>query len=842
MRAVKSYPLKLAIPLFLSLTFVIFWMAVTWRSYLDENENIIAASVQSIRHDMSALQREVEQDLGSRDTARASVRAARALLLRGVSAHYSTLVAIDDTGAIIYATEFDMVGKPAVESLVDFEIHKSVWVRGNNRERIYIYAEQDKIISYFPLALERRQGEIRPSRVGLLYLVYDYSLDRRAILNSAWQSSLPVGLGLILMMLVVIIFLNRSVSRPIAYLMDIMGDLSQQDNDERCQVSGSGEFYRLANAYNHMADKLKQRFEKQQQAERETLEKKQLFRDILESTAEAIYGVDLEGNCTFANPACVRILGYRDADELVGQNIHQLIHYDDINDEACSQDSCAIYGVFHTGVGCHIKNDRFWRRDGMSVSVECWSYPLMRGEELTGAVVTFLDSTERKKNEQRILHQAHFDSLTDLPNRFLALDRLSQLLNDAVRNNKRVGVLFLDLDDFKKINDSLGHDIGDRLLVEASLRLRSVIRGDDTVARLGGDEFIILLNNILSAADAQPLAEKLLSAFRKPFRIAGREFMVTVSVGIAIYPEDGTSTTMLLRNADSAMYGAKSQGRNTYSYFTEAMNRELSRRLLLEEQMRGALERGEFEVYYQAKVDIQARRVVGVEALLRWHNDALGSVSPEEFIPVAEQTGLIVPIGKYVLTEALSLASYWHRTYDMEFSVAVNVSPRQFRDADLLSFVENSLRKYDVAAENLELEITEGVLMSGQEFVSELLIKLSDLGVNLAMDDFGTGYSSLSYLRRYPFHVLKIDRSFVHDMTSSQSAKELISATIAMAGALGMVVVAEGVETQEELLTLKEFSCTYAQGYLFSRPVPERELYSTLENSEHFDKIRRKTD
>jgi diguanylate cyclase (GGDEF)-like protein len=402
-------------------------------------------------------------------------------------------------------------------------------------------------------------------------------------------------------------------------------------------------------------------------------------------------------------------------------------------------------------------------------------------------------------------------------------------LNKANRNNEIVAVLFLDLDDFKKINDTLGHHSGDKLLVEAASRLCNAVRSSDTVGRLGGDEFIILLGGLRDAVDVRPVVENVLNEFRKAFRIDGRELIITATVGIAVYPNDGSQAAELLRKADSAMYHAKEQGRNTYSYFTNAMNQEVSRRLALEEQMHGALDRGEFRLSYQPQVDLGNSSMIGVETLLRWYNPVLGEVSSEEFIPIAEQTGLIVPIGQFVLTEALGMAAKWQQRYEQQFKIAVNLSPRQFRDPKLVTTIKDAIHQSGVSNKSLELEITEGVLMSGRAYIHDALSNLSDLGVRIAMDDFGTGYSSLSYLRNYPFDLLKIDRNFINDITVDPADRELVNAAIAMAHGLGLKVVAEGVETREQLVLLSAQGCEFAQGYHFSKPVPADEITEMLE-------------
>ncbi|MEP3589638.1 MAG: bifunctional diguanylate cyclase/phosphodiesterase, partial [Marinobacter sp.] len=324
--------------------------------------------------------------------------------------------------------------------------------------------------------------------------------------------------------------------------------------------------------------------------------------------------------------------------------------------------------------------------------------------------------------------------------------------------------------------------------------------------------------------DAVGTVEKLLGVFREPFTIDGRELILTTSIGVAVFPDNGESATDLLRNADAAMYQSKEAGRNTYSFFTKQMNAMILRRLEIEEQLYGALERGEFEVCYQPKINLRSGRIMGAEALLRWHSSVMGSVSPDEFIPIAEHTGLIVPIGKFVLAQALACLKEWGRASGQEYTMAVNLSPRQFRDQDFIDYVKQSLRTSGVAPERLEFEITEGVLLIGQACVDDILTGLHALGIKLSMDDFGTGYSSLSYLRRYDFDLLKIDRSFVGGITTNKEDRDLVTATIAMAHSLNLEVVAEGVETADQLNVLCKLGCDVAQGYHFSKPIPAREL------------------
>ncbi|MCU7933049.1 MAG: EAL domain-containing protein [Candidatus Thiodiazotropha sp. (ex Codakia rugifera)] len=616
--------------------------------------------------------------------------------------------------------------------------------------------------------------------------------------------------------------LHRLIIRRLALLHSAAGEIAKGDYTERLPVQGGDELCNLAEAFNNMSD---QRY----RAELLQMESEKQVLDLLNSTAEAIYGLDLNGNCTFANPACVRMLGYQSSEELVGLNMHELTHHTRPDGSPYSEKDCPIQNAFVSGTGSHADHEVLWRADGECFPVEYWSYPIRRDNRIMGAVVTFLDITERKQQEEQILRQAHFDALTNLPNRFLTIDRLSQLLLEAKRDHEHVAVLFLDLDDFKKVNDTLGHNIGDKLLVEAALRLRNLVRSGDTVGRLGGDEFIVLLGALQCITDIRPVVENLLKGFRDAFIIDGRELVLTMSAGIAVYPDDGEGPSELLRKADSAMYHSKDQGRNTYSFFTDAMNQEVSRRVALEEQMLGALDRGEFRLCYQPIVAVESRMIVGFEALLRWYNPSLGEVSPEEFIIIAEQNGLILPIGDYVLTEALQMLAKWQHYMDETFSMAINLSPRQFRDPNLVTFIKDAICESGVSYESLRLEITEGVLMSGQAYINDALNELDNLGIGMAMDDFGTGYSSLSYLRRFPFNTLKVDRSFINDLTVDTADRELVSATIAMAHSLGLMVIAEGVETEEQLALLGIDECDYAQGYLFSKPVTPDKMLEILE-------------
>jgi diguanylate cyclase (GGDEF)-like protein len=435
-----------------------------------------------------------------------------------------------------------------------------------------------------------------------------------------------------------------------------------------------------------------------------------------------------------------------------------------------------------------------------------------------------LQVDERRRAEEKLQHQAQYDSLTDLPNRMLALDRLSQAIRTAERTHTHAVLIYLDLDDFKKVNDTLGHQLGDTLLVQAAQRLRHAVRAEDTVARHGGDEFLVILGRLSAPDDSKLIAEKIVRAFAPSFRIGESDVVVSPSLGIAVYPDDGDNPSTLLRNADLAMYEAKEAGRNTYRYFNQQVHDSSLRRLAIEHRLRNALQRDEFELRYQPLVATGTREIIGAEALLRWNSPDYGLVTPDHFIAVAEHTGLIVEIGDWVLRSACVQLRAWRALGWPAFRIAVNVSPRQFRGDRLLASVRDCLAANALPAASLQIEVTEGLLIRNHPEVTATLQALSELGVRLAMDDFGTGYSSLSYLKRFPFHTLKIDREFVRDVASDPDDRALVTATIRMGKGLGLTVVAEGVETEEQFAFLSEHDCDIVQGFLFSKPLPPDEF------------------
>ena len=437
-----------------------------------------------------------------------------------------------------------------------------------------------------------------------------------------------------------------------------------------------------------------------------------------------------------------------------------------------------------------------------------------------------------RKVQQRtseLTYSASYDQLTDLPNRLTIMDRLQQAINDARRRQEKVALLSIDLDDFKSINDAFGHRTGDAVLMELVTRLRTSIGSSDVAGRLGGDQFLVVLQHLSYLSDAVRVAEQILTRLNSEFYTSRREVSLSASIGISVFPEDGEDPETLLKHADAATHFCKEKARGGFSFYSGDLAQQAERRLEVEQHMRGALERNEFQVFFQTKVDAKSRQVVSFEALLRWFNDELGPVSPVEFIPVAEKNGLIEPIGMFVLETALKYLAQWQKRFDPKLTMAVNLSPVQFRSREFIPQVLAVINEAGVAYQALEFEITEGVLMSDSPDIERKLTQLEAMGVTLSMDDFGTGYSSMNYLRKFNFDQLKIDREFIADLTEDESDRKLVAATIAMAHELGMTVVAEGVETEEQSSILASQHCDILQGWLFSKPEAPEKVSAYLE-------------
>ncbi|MDH5512757.1 MAG: EAL domain-containing protein [Gammaproteobacteria bacterium] len=729
------------------------------------------------------------------------------------------------------------------------------------------------------------------------------------------------------------------------------------------------------------------------QAETALRDSREKLDRLLNSMGEGVYEVDTNGNCTFVNRAFLQILGYQNADEVLGQHMHELIHHSHPDGSLYPSSECRMYRAYQIGQITNASDEVFWRKDGAAVPVEYWSRPIMTDGVVTGAMATFIDISERKRQqallsgEKQVLEMlarnsplaelldrlvriyeeqyeggkfgavllldtdgthlrvggapslpdgfrrqidrvitdphagsqesrmrdlvavsdiasdphcdavrdealrhglhtcwstpilsakgaklgafavylrnpahptvadrellersrqlaaiaiekyrdqeslatmAYYDVLTGLPNRVLLLDRLRQAMIEARRHNRLAALLFLDLDRFKNINDTLGHEMGDLMLHKVAQRLQECVRPGDTVARPGGDEFIIVLASVAHVDDVSRVAQKIIDVFSSPFEISGQELFVTCSIGITLYPFDDQDIDALYRNADAAMYHAKDEGGNNFQFYSAEMNAQTLKRLSLENALRHALERDEFRLYYQPQVDVLSDRIIGAEALIRWQHPEWGLVPPLEFIPLAEETGLIVPIGEWVLRTACAQARAWQDAGLVIPRVAVNLSARQFRQPRLLDVIMAALRQTGLAPERLEIELTESLVMRDVDRNIDVLQGLKRMGVAIAIDDFGTGYSSLSYLRRLPIDVIKIDRSFIEHIPDNPDDASVAVAIMALAKSLQLKTVAEGVETSKQLDFLHRHGCDTAQGYYHARPLPAEDFVRFL--------------
>jgi len=443
-------------------------------------------------------------------------------------------------------------------------------------------------------------------------------------------------------------------------------------------------------------------------------------------------------------------------------------------------------------------------------------------------VVTALDITERDEAERKLLHQANYDHLTNLPNRYYMQSYIGSAFARAKRGRSKVSLLFMDLNNFKDINDTLGHGIGDELLKQVAERIRSLLRAVDTAARLGGDEFLVLIEGLVKQEQAEVVIQKIIDSFKSPFYVESHEIYTSASIGISTFPDDGNSVELLMQYADTAMYNAKRDSSRNYCFFSHELREYIDQQLAVKKHLIHAVSKNELSVYYQPKINTRNERIIGAEALIRWHNHELGNIPPDIFIPVAEKYGLIEEIGNWVLETACLEAGRWHEISASPLHVAVNISPRQFRSTAFLDTVRTALTASGLSADSLEIEITENLLIQDTSEPMEILNTLHKMNVTLTLDDFGTGYSSLSYLKQFPIQVLKIDRSFINDMMENQFNMSLVDAIIALAQNLGLQLVAEGVETKAQLEYLRWKNVNAIQGFLFSPPVPAEEFRALI--------------
>lgn len=610
--------------------------------------------------------------------------------------------------------------------------------------------------------------------------------------------------------------------RPLHQLANAAQAFSEGKKEIALPTLPYGEIGALTQAFARMRDKISEREEVMEAEIRRKTAHIQLAQSVIDHTAEGVAVCDAAACFISVNPAFTHITGYT-AEEVTGQSTRLL--------KSDHHDPVFYQNMWETLLRTGTWQGEVWnRRKNGEAYLEWLTINKVRNSDSDAAYVcVFSDITELQRKDERIRHLAYHDALTGLPNRMLLQDRLKHAIVRATRDGMRLAVMFIDLDRFKQVNDTLGHEAGDRLLVATSQRLGDKLRASDTVARIGGDEFVILLEQIGPTANVDELANALIATVSEPLELHGEKVQVGASIGIALYPNDGEDVHALMKHADIAMYAAKTAGRNTSRYFNANMTDAANRRNLLDKHLREAIALNQLALFYQPKACLTSGSVQSVEALLRWHHPERGLIAPDEFIPLAEESNLIVDIGNWVLQQALAQVANWH-SRGIKLGVAVNLSARQLAYDGLVDHVRNLLQAFAIPASALELELTESSMMADIDRARQQLNLLKNLGVRIAIDDFGTGYSSLAHLRRLPVDVIKIDRSFVGKADRDANDAIVVKTILSLAQALGLDVVAEGVETEAQATLLREAGCQTAQGHLLSYPLPADELESWLAN------------
>lgn len=620
-------------------------------------------------------------------------------------------------------------------------------------------------------------------------------------------------------------FVSNSITRPVERLVRNFADAAGGNWDVRSGNDSPDEIGILSRSFNRFMDDLQGmqcNLNTEVAIRQKTEYQRRLFEEVFNNAMEGITITDIEGRIIKANPAFTDITGYR-ADEVLGQS-SRILKSDRHGKE------------FYADMWEKLHNKGYWRGEIWNRRKNGESYPELLSisaikdseDRATHYVAVFHDITEMKSKEEQIRYQAHHDALTGLPNRVLLTDRISMAISRARRNGYGLSLFFLDLDNFKNINDSLGHEAGDRILMQTTKRLAEVFGPQDTLARLGGDEFVILVEGVREELEIISRIESLQAAFTTPFIINDTEVHVTTSLGISTFPGDGEDPGTLIKNADMAMYQAKKEGRNGYHMFRKEMHERARRRFTVENALRQALVSNEFTVYFQPKVDLKSRDIYGFEALVRWVRPDGTVISPGEFIPLAEETGLIVELGKTVMRSACRDMQQIRSATGKKFTVSINLSGRQLKHPEILDDIRKIIGNSECSPSEMEFEITESTLMEDVNSTVEILRQLSKMGFELSIDDFGTGYSSLSYLKKFPINTLKIDRSFIMDITENEEDTSIVRTIINMSRNLNLEVVAEGVETMEQSRKIRELGCLRIQGYLYGKPMPLKELLPYL--------------
>ncbi len=614
-------------------------------------------------------------------------------------------------------------------------------------------------------------------------------------------------------------FFSSRITRPLANIIAAAKAYAKGSRDFTLPLSTSGEIGNLAQTFDDMIQQREQAQEALRDSEKD-------WRRTFDSVSDFVSLLDNDMRIIRANKALADFVGTT-PEELIGRHCYDVFNCPDTIKTSCAYSKTR---KMKESVTEEIDDPQ------LHVPIEVTTSPVFDNKgEIAATVHIAKDITERKRTEERLQYLAHHDSLTKLPNNTLLIDRLDQALARARWHKRLVAVLFLDLDRFKVINDTMGHDIGDQLLKSVADRLLGTVREGDTVSRLGGDEFTIILADVAETSDVTRVVKTIMKVMEKPFELQGGEYFATSSIGISLHPDHADNSKELITYADIAMYYAKEQGRNNYQFYSSTMDAQAPDRLALETKLRHALEREEFLLHYQPIIDLSTGRITGMEALLRWQPHGSELISPIEFIPLLEETGMITIVGEWVLNTACQQNKSWQDQGLPNLRVAVNLSARQFKLQNLVEIVTRALEAADLEARYLELELTESILMEQLEGTMATLKELNAMGIHISIDDFGTGYSSLSYLKRFPINSLKIDRSFIRDIMNDQDDAILTKTIIAMAHNLSITVIAEGVENQEQLALLNKNRCDKMQGYYFSRPLPVEAFTLLLEEGRHLD-------
>jgi len=773
------------------------------------------------------------------------ITAYRALSLRHLTAEeFSAMQQIDDelqhTRQSIFATLPETPGRSLSSTPPDLDRTTGVQDLAN---RLQSYFNESEAAIRLSADFEKESAFILLSRIESEYIpdikeitsqliqheFEETARSRKALMSVASKNliitiAIGVGGGGVLLWIAFIVIHN--VTRRLSQLLEWSRMISRGDYSAPLTPDSSDEVGQLTGAMMEMADNIanaQKGLERAKRSAESNAEALKIYANAFENSGEAILISDRDNRIINVNRAFTQQTGF-DLADVAGKNPHFL--------SGGSTPPETYHEMWHA-----LNQDSFWQGELWDRKKSGETYPkwaaisAIRDDEgqVLFHIASFTDISDRKAAEARIEHLAHYDILTGLLNRFSLESRMEQAVLAAKRDGLQLAVLFIDLDRFKYINDSMGHHVGDKMLVEVSNRLRNTIRESDIVARIGGDEFVIVLTGLKDTGRVADLAGHVIEQLSRPYRVEKHIFGSSPSIGISVYPDDGDSIDELLKNSDIAMYHAKDQGRKNYQFFTESLQAASEERVDFEHQLRNALELDQFELYYQPQVTTEGGRIYGMEALLRWNHPTRGFIPPDRFIPIAEEIDIINQLGAWVLDRACAQLALWKQDSNCPDQISVNLSTRQLQSDLLIDTVRKAIERYDIGKGELELEITETAAMDDPELAVNQLNRLSQLGVSLAIDDFGTGYSSLAYLKQLPINTLKLDRAFVGDIENDRNDAEICLATIALAHNLGLKIVAEGVETLLQRDFLSEHHCDYLQGYLFSRPLPPQEARALLD-------------